>query len=195
MTTTQLFVELLVIGLGALVWLALFLATALGYSESSIDPRLLAPTVLLPLLSFAYVLGILVDRAADWCFNSFDAKDRQRYFGDSPDDYYEARRIMVVHGSVLWAHLEYGRSRLRICRGWALNAVLLWLAFNSFVICHLSISRETAGAIVTYNVLLLLLFAASTYGWRSLNRTEYQKIHRQAPWIQEMKKREISQND
>lgn len=41
------------------------------------------------------------------------------------EEYHTARRTIVVHAEPMYRLRQYGRSRMRICRGWALNAALL----------------------------------------------------------------------
>lgn len=68
MNTTSLFVELVVIGVGALAWVALLVLSVFGYDWVPLDP-LLAAAATVPLLSVVYVLGIVSDRVADLLFD------------------------------------------------------------------------------------------------------------------------------
>ncbi|MCB1057329.1 MAG: hypothetical protein KDD11_17655, partial [Acidobacteria bacterium] len=130
MTTTHLFAELLVIGFGSLVWLAVLGASLFGWDLSQVSKDISLWEVLLPVLSLVYVLGILTDRVADWLFDRLDLRYRARYFAGDTDRFYEARRLLVYYGDLLWSHLEYGRSRMRICRGSALNALVFLISIN-----------------------------------------------------------------
>ena len=57
-----------------------------------------------------------------------------------------------AHGCGLWEHLEYGRSRLRICRGWAFNALLTLVMLNYlFFFAKFSLG---SGQILVCNLLL-----------------------------------------
>ncbi|MEM9554472.1 MAG: hypothetical protein AAGC60_09445 [Acidobacteriota bacterium] len=188
MTTTHLFVELLVIGLGALIWLGLLVAGLFGYEVGPLRGTWLSLETIFPLLTIAYLVGILVDRAADFVFSFWDGRLLAREFGGSRRDktrYYELRRTLISEAPELWKHLEYGRSRLRICRGWFVNAVLI----ASVLTAACAFGRPLAGIhgfhLFLGDLLLLVLAMGCAACWYELNRKEYRKINRQAPWIEQ----------
>lgn len=188
MTTTHLFVELLVVGLGALVWLFLLGAGLFGYDLGvAFEGKWLSLETIFPLLTVAYLFGILIDRFADWLFHWWDARHLRDVFGrfhDPKKAYFRLRRTLIVDAPDLWQHLEYGRSRLRICRGWAVNALLIaatltydW-AMGADAMSSLAVER-----LIGCDLLLLLLAISCVLAWRELNRKEYRKIERQASWL------------
>lgn len=183
MTTTHFFVELLVIGFGSLAWIGVLSARWLDFSRALEDPGVLSLAGLLPLLSIVYVLGILTDRIADWAFERWDHRDRRRCFKEGRERYFEYRRVLVIEAPELWAHLEYGRSRLRICRGTALNALLLIAAINLNALWPIGDQRLPTGALLIANAALLIFVALCIISWHELNCKEYEKIRRQAPWV------------
>lgn len=67
MSTTDLFVELMVIGIGASIWLILFIFSIFGYEWVPVD-RVASLFALIPVAAVVYVLGIIVDRIADTIF-------------------------------------------------------------------------------------------------------------------------------
>ena len=73
MATTQLFVELLITGVGALIWLLFILAAVfnLHYSPEWINIK---PLHIPPLIILIYVLGISIDRL---CYSIFSGLNRQ----------------------------------------------------------------------------------------------------------------------
>lgn len=264
MNTTHFFVELLVIGAGALVWLVLLVAALLGYDLSDVLDELLHPAAIVPLLPAVYVLGILTDRIADklpllelldehhhaevylepeegygpisysallfawslsslwWLFgriiqaindlflgifrlrttvrsvrSSIERIRSGRGFrvpepsadsakkGHPRQTYWENRRVMVTRGKELWEHVEYGRSRLRICRGWFLNGLILLLVYNLCEILAYSSDGVDWVRWVCVDLLLIGLTVASLWCWHSLNLSEYEKIERQSKWVVE----------
>jgi hypothetical protein len=62
LTTTQLFVELLVIGIGVVLWVALFVAALFGYRFDEGLSRL-DPLWFIVVGAVAYALGIAMDRS------------------------------------------------------------------------------------------------------------------------------------
>jgi hypothetical protein len=177
LSTTDLFVELVVIGTGPVVWLAVLILSVLGYNWIPYDETI-ALLALLPLLSVAYVLGIVVDRLADSLFGVWDKPLRRSAFPDNAE-YRSARTYIYIHATeTIIGLFEYGRSRLRISRAWSLNWALLaigapilvwtrfrWLPFGTrvavsigcFVVCGL-------GAITTWFV------------WRKLAVSDYKRL-------------------
>jgi hypothetical protein len=62
MSTTNLFVELLVIGVGCAGWLTLLAVAALGYASTLVMCLLSTPAAAVPALALIYLLGIVLDR-------------------------------------------------------------------------------------------------------------------------------------
>ncbi len=185
MTTTHFFVELLVIGFGGLAWVALFAAALVGFDLAGINAELFTSVSLLPLLSFVYLLGILVDRTADRWLKSADKLHRLAHFGQDQDAYFETRRVMVMYAPQLWAHLEYGRSRLRICRGWVINAILMLVALDVWLVSVYDWRALISARAILVNLALAGLAWLCFWSWAALNRKEYMKIHRQGGWVRE----------
>jgi xanthine/uracil permease len=161
--TTQLFVELLIIGIGVAIWLALGAAAVVHYSPHQQLPALDQPIIAAG-VGVAYVTGILVDRIARRLFEPLERCHQSRIFGEDPQPSPEDReRYVHARGSALGDQILYNRSRLRICRAWTLNFALialgswiwgvqqqLWsitlVATTSLVLC--CISGVTANSLV-----------------------------------------------
>lgn len=182
MSTTNLFVELIVIGVGASIWLILFTFSMFGYAWVPID-RLLSSSAAVSILAVIYVLGIISDRIADAVFEWVWSDDlRGSYFQDRRE-YYDARRLILTRSERLSDLLEYGRSRLRICRGWAFNSILVAVSLNTFLWMYLS-DKSFAWSISIFGSISLLVFAlAAWFAWRKLAQNEYRKIKEQAEFI------------
>ena len=67
MSTTNLFVELIVIGIGAAIWVVLAALAVFGYSWVPLD-QVFSTFAAAPFLGVVYVLGIILDRVADAVF-------------------------------------------------------------------------------------------------------------------------------
>src|SRR5215210_8108672 len=132
MGTTNLFVELVVIGVGAMAWLCLLILTVFGWTWIPLE-KLFSTTALLPLVSLIYLLGIVSDRIADSIFERFWVERLQLTRFANTNEYHVARRQILTGSERLSDLLEYGRSRMRICRGWTLNSVLIAIALNLLV--------------------------------------------------------------
>jgi hypothetical protein len=134
MSTTALFIELLITGLQAAIWLVLLVLCLLGFDW--INPERLKgfeamiAVLLLPIL---YPTGIFIDYLADLFFRRWELKIRIAYNLDETQT--AVRLLMQTKDPSLAAHFGYIRSRIRISRSSALNFALITimgLAFTAF---------------------------------------------------------------
>lgn len=182
MNTTNLFVELVVIGVGVIVWLALFVFSFVGLSLTELNSTLLISSAL-PVLAFIYVLGIIWDRFIDYVFDRFWGDSLQNEHFKDRNEYYNARRNILINSEPLSDLLEYGRSRMRICRGWSANAIMIGINLNLYLwLQHSDYSHVTNISIIG-SLLSLVLAVASYFAWRNLTRVEYRKIKDQSKYI------------
>ncbi len=184
MNTTNLFVELVVIGVGALAWVVLLVLSVFGWDWVPTE-RVFSTTALIPLLSLVYVLGIVSDRIADSLFEHYWNEDLLKERFTEINDYHLARREILSRSERLSELLEYGRSRLRICRGWSLNSILISVALNLFIWTKLRDSSLALTLSVFGTVSCIIFAIASWYTWRKLAATEYRKVKEQAAFLLE----------
>ena len=179
MSTTNLFVELLIVGIGAFFWILLIV---LGVMNVTIESTsiLFEMKYFIPLVSIIYVLGIVIDRVADSAFDElWGNKIRASIFPDR-NDYYRARSLIFSSSESISDLLEYNRSRLRICRGWTLNSVMIVLSLNLYSFREKSPSDEV---VLLGSVVLLLFSVGAWYAWRNIIKKEYGKTKHQAELI------------
>lgn len=186
----------MIIGIGAV--------SALGLAViSSLEPGAIplatlgmetAATILTlaPLLALTYVVGILIDRVADVLFKHMWANRlRGRYFGSDENDtedegtdaYHLARRMVLVGPDRLARLIEYGRSRMRICRGWTINGMLLIVAWNVFAVQQLGSVANGGNWWLAGNAFFLLLTVGCCWAWRVLMCGLYDKVQRQHQFL------------
>ncbi|MEW2400333.1 hypothetical protein [Streptomyces sp. NPDC046862] len=167
------FVEVLVVGIGFLTGLGILAAAIAGPDNS----RQLAPAAATPLaagaaLAFAYALGILIDRAADTALAPVRRRLRTQSFPTTAA--YAQARLKLAEIPALAARADYARSRLRICRGWTLNSILLTLATDlalwRYPVEHRPLLLATATIMGT-------LAAVGFYlAWHAITSTGYRKL-------------------
>lgn len=169
MNTTNFYVELIVIGLGPFISLVL-IASAIF----AIDPGTLAAfaswsnfVMLLPII---YLLGIITDRGADALF-AFRWEDKLKQ-DQTEEERREARFLILTKGEKISELIEYGRSRMRICRGWAFNCPLLMVSFPIYAVN----GKVDLIGIVFVELALAGLMIAAWYSWRALAGSDYQKV-------------------
>src|SRR6266849_5099321 len=115
MKTTAIFVEILIIGIGACVWLTLLVAFLFGATVFDLDKlKGWEGAATAFATAVAYTLGILLDRASDSLGRLLRkltkrAKTPRRDFG-------MMRMRVMLEGGAVGEFLEYQRSRLRIAR-------------------------------------------------------------------------------
>jgi ADP-ribose pyrophosphatase YjhB (NUDIX family) len=157
LATTPLVAELLIIGLETEACIALVTLSIFGTDWISLeDVKSWVLPITILALALAYVLGILVDRLADWIFKRFlpqqASKTRMKVFDKSPG---------------MAAFLEYQRSRERIARGTAVNAVIAVFSGVAFLIAQ---THARWPAILGYVLVMLAAVLASHLATASIHR-------------------------
>ncbi|MFI5176486.1 MAG: hypothetical protein ACHQKY_16625 [Terriglobia bacterium] len=132
MTTTTLFVELVVIGLHSILWIGMVILAFVGFRNVPWE-KLLTLNLALPGLAVTYVLGIVIDRLADLAFISRDHRLRKMHPLENLPPFLTMRFHILSKSKDTYEQLEYTRSRLRIARAAILNFTLLTLSALLFV--------------------------------------------------------------
>lgn len=187
MATTLLFVELLVIGLGAALWSALLLGSVVGLPQNVPSALIGNPAVIAALLAVSYVLGIIVDRAAYSIFRRIEDSVRRKVLGNDQNPSIEDRESSVLLvTSPLRDQIVYNRSRLRICRSWILNFALIGIFSGIWVVRQ----GQWTNAVVSIAGFVLSVLAAGA-AW-SLAKDHYRNIGHSYEFLERNKNREIT---
>lgn len=165
MNTTNLFVELIVIGVGAAAAIVLTIFAVFGV-EWVPTTKLASVAVIAPGASIVYLLGIVTDRIADRAFSPVASSIRKSVFPDQ--EAYNAARSKVYEESPFLNLFEYTRSRLRIVRGWTLNTLLIAPAFNAFVLVQLSQELPSVKIAIVGDVVLAAILIGCAFSWWAL---------------------------
>ena len=184
MSTTQVFVELLITGFGGLIWIILFVCELCGFNISAVlfgD----YPTILIfPISGIAYIIGILVDRIGYQIFIKHEKKhipgvfqqdnEKVGYPMTEGEIYVELMIAYIMQNSEqLKAQIDYNRTRLRLCRSWILNFGLIFL---SLVLPAVASGGVDQRLFVVFSILSLLLGVASFTIWKKLAKDYYVNI-------------------
>lgn len=170
MNTTNIFVELVVIGFHTLIGIAIFVLALFGYQNADTE-KLLTINLALPVLATAYILGILIDRVSDRIFIAQDYKMRPSGSEANLPPFLTMRFYILHKSSDIYAQLEYIRSRLRIARASVFNFILMTIAVLVFVWLQFGKSIPTQNSILIYASTLVvgaILTLASYQSWRGL---------------------------
>lgn len=168
---TSLFVEIIVIGSGAT--LAILIAGYATAPDAVIKDLGKLPSGLLVVFStsFIYLSGIIVDRAADKILRSKKDFLRTKYCG--PKEEYEKIRDWISSHPNYSAFSGYARSRMRVCRGWSVNSILITL---SLLILPITDKDTEQGEYFVFCAsFFLLLSIACFFAWREITATGYKK--------------------
>ena len=173
MTTTQLVVELLVIGLGVAIWLALIILAILKPSLS-FDSLKLSAVMLIPVIGIMYVFGILLDRISYGLFRKVSSKIKKNVFNSEESGKVDDQERHILEASEsLKSQIIYNRSRFRICRSWVINFLMISLFFYIWNFRSGLLGNEKA---IYISLILLSLSVASYYVWWQLTRDHYCNI-------------------
>jgi hypothetical protein len=181
MGTTDLFVELIVIGIGAAIWIVLGTLSLFGLTW--VPKEILSIPTLIPFLSLVYIVGIVTDRIADVLFETIWAPRLLKKYYSSSQEARDDRRLIYSHNEYLAKLIEYGRSRLRICRGWAFNAVLIMITADFFIATQVSGRDVQTRLFIWVNLLVGFVAYFSWYSWVQLQDTQYRRLKDDAAFI------------
>ncbi len=163
MSTTQLFAELAIIGLGASIWLFFLVAAVLGMPiENSLFK--VSPISLPSFIGIIYVFGIILDRI---CYSLFSKLNRRVSLHEPEKPPLEDReRFILEKSDTLKLQINYDRSRSRICRAWVLNFSMISV---SFFVWNLKIGFFPIIKATFLSLVLFFLASCSYYVWLKLS--------------------------
>lgn len=177
MNTTALFVELIIIGVGAVIWLSILILSLFGYTWVPWK-EITSIIALVPFLAITYTLGIAFDRLADQIFSKWDKKLRKGRFPNN-EEYHTVRTYVYTHATDKVIDLfEYGRSRLRISRAWSVHNLILSIIIPIFTWTRFSGTLLTTRILITvFSVISLGLYAlVALLAWRRLANNDYTRL-------------------
>ena len=127
MTTTVLFIEHLITGFQAAVWITLFVFSLFGFDWFDLDQiKGLETIAAILVVSVVYPLGVFIDNIADDIFKPWNRKIRNKYVRDES---LSVRKLLITtKDETLASYLGYVRTRIRISRSAALNFALITVA-------------------------------------------------------------------
>ena len=177
MATTALYVEILVIGALAELWIIVIVSAFintltlrdLAGVATAISP--LTTLLLLPALALTYALGWIINFASERLFKPFFQKRiRDRRFPAKGS--YQKAKVLVLHsGSADLVHdVLFDRHIIRIARANVFNFALISVG----LLLHLSSSNSRI--VFMFAILFMLMAVVSFAQWRSRYESHYQRI-------------------
>jgi hypothetical protein len=191
MKTTNFFIELLVIGLGAVITISLLLFVSVDYNVFRLNFD--NAFFIFPFTALTYVLGIVCDRIFDSLSERWDKKARLVFWhpkdligkqdanGDKVVSDEDANRAIKLQYEIARTKLydrsdaakqvfDYTRSRLRICRSWM---------FYLFIICFCFIIiflKKNADIFLLLSFLSFCLGMMTWFAWKKINHSFYGRL-------------------
>jgi hypothetical protein len=177
MSTTNVFAELLIIGIETLAWIALLIFSLWGHGW--IDFAIFNNLVIaIPLAAAAYVLGIMMDRVSDGLLARADHAIRRKVLGErAAKSFSQLRSYVLAKSAYLSADLDYLRSRLRIMRSSAINFGFLALTGAAFILTRVEVAAAIKyWAAATAFFAGMFLASLSYYAWSISSLTYYLRL-------------------
>ncbi len=177
MATTNVFAELLIIGIETMAWIALMIFSLWGYSwvDFAIFNNLV---IAIPLAATAYVLGIMMDRVSDGLLAKPDHAIRRNVLGErAAKSFSQLRSYILARSPYLSSDLDYLRSRLRIMRSSTINFGFLALTGAAFILTRLEAAANVKYWAAAFTFFAgMLLSSLSYYAWNISSLTYYLRL-------------------
>jgi hypothetical protein len=182
MNTTNLFVELLVIGIHGLAWVGLLFLVFTGVPSScEFRDYLDSPVMWAAALAFCYTLGIILDRCFHYLgFRSWDFRIRRRVLkevlhkevskGNLQSEWTPIRRYMWSPPGNESGAFEYFRHRIRLTRNGAWNFFLISVSLTLFCLRQCKPVEPCLLGIIAFFIGLSVL---CVFSWWRLTRASY----------------------
>lgn len=156
MKTTELYVELIIIGLETSIWMCMFIINIVGREFIDFMNEVLKNfSSSLLIIGILYIVGLLLDRLSDLFFQKIE------------DGILERSGLETFKSTIAWERFNqeyffrYVRSRMRILRTSVINIPLITISFIWFVI-----KNQYSILLMLYILILGILF---TYiSWKAL---------------------------
>ncbi len=176
MSTTNLFVELIVIGVGVFIWLMLLtgiISPEVFNYLTGINIDFLSA---IPVIAIIYVMGIISDKSVDSIFYTlWEEKIRKKIIKDKL--YYKTINAISTKYPDIANKLEYIRSRIRIIRSWVIHFIMIAVTFSFYISLRCMYDLRQKIILIIFSSLILICFSIlSFYSWHYMSETYFKKI-------------------
>ncbi|MFQ5752801.1 MAG: hypothetical protein ACE5HI_12465 [bacterium] len=184
MKTTVLFVEHLITGIQASVWIVLLVFSFFGYDWISLDGLKNFATIgTLLVLSVIYSIGVFVDDLADRLLKRWSERIRDRRMVEediSGESLSIMKTLKEIDNEFLSNYIGYIRSRIRISRATFFNFSLITVSAVVFTCIQLDeISPQLFWKLVIFEIIIGMAIAvAALLSWLSITNTFAKQVIR-----------------
>lgn len=191
MNTTTLYAELIVVGSGATFFIVVLFYSLFGnpswFSKLGGLTSIGSVVSLVPVLSVFYLMGIVISNVAYLLFKNRENCLQVAKFSDIKQQYQTIRKEEVsdVYEEIRTAlytsahqdlihEFEFRRSKIRICRGWFINSILIIIALVTYLCTNKFPYHSMAWFwIITVGLLLI----GTRVSWETATATELGWLH------------------
>jgi len=186
MATTVLFVEHLITGLQAAVWIVLIVLSCFGFDWVRLDAvKEFESVIIVLLLSFVYPIGLFVDNFTDAILKKWSNKIRDQRM---KKENFEGGSLVImkvlkdIDDDYLKSYIGYVRTRIRISRSTALNFALITITSLVFTSTRLTnLPRPQFILLLGFEAIAgLAITILALLSWRSITNTFARQIVRAA---------------
>lgn len=182
MNPTNYTIELLISGICGSIWLFISSLIFLGnWVDVSILNNVNSVILTFFIVPMIYVLGVLIDRTTTLVFGKKTTKKLRLKHFDNEDSYKRARSKIYINSDNLLKIIEYNRMRIRICRNWIFNGLLILIFSNIFLIKNQIVNYINIGLYIS--IFLLISVYISFISWKKLHEKEYKFLKIQSNLI------------
>jgi hypothetical protein len=172
MNTTTLYAELIVVGSGAAIFIVLLFYSLFGNLSwlSNLGLTSIEKVVsLIPVLSVLYLLGIIISNVAYLLSKSREKMLRDESLSEIKVEYEEIRNFLYISGhQELITEFEFRRSKIRICRGWFVNSILIIIALTTYLFT----GKMECSMVLFWIITVALLMKGTAVSWLAATDTE-----------------------
>lgn len=173
MSTTLLFVEILLIGLQSAVWIIFLVLVLWGNDFLKLLENVwlsdINIAIGLIIISFLYTIGIFVDRLADTIFERWYSSLKNKIFPNRKTPTQKMRFELSKSNPELANNMYYARSRIRIARASAINFLLITILSLIYVITRFPVSASRNTLAIYIIIIGALLTTSIIWAWKKLS--------------------------
>lgn len=177
MKTTNLFVELIVVGIGAftLLFILAMIVFDVNWQNLQFNNYSIA---ILPITAITYLFGILFDRISDRLSDKLDKKIRAQYF-TSKIEYLKTSHYLYDNSDLSKELIDYSRSRMRICRAWYWYWIPMGLLSSIFLLYRVTTIDLTQRILLSIGIMsfAILFTYISRFALKGLIKGFYSRLY------------------
>lgn len=192
MSTTTLFVELLIVGFQAIVWIIFLVATVIGpqcFQQLAIGFSIAGTPITMAFIAVGYFLGVILDEFYESLIDPWAKRLRKKCNEKGLPEMWDIQAFIFTKSNTATMRLEYIRSRIRIVRSSVFNLTFI-IVFSILYYC-IRLTPEIpwrTGAIIFTSVAGLVIVPITIFVYRRLvifywgrAKSIYKSLHEKEP--------------